>query len=113
MRERGREREREERSTPLCITAACGEDSGLKVVALELAIVHSLRILFSSESCTPVVFLARVFHVKYCVFVSFCISRFSAALIVFPRLWPRRGSLESARFLDTLMHILLNKPIIG
>ena len=39
-----RERERK-RSTPLCNTAACGEDSELKVVALQLAIVHSLRIV--------------------------------------------------------------------
>ena len=44
MRERERERERK-RSTPLCNTAACGEDNELKVVALELAIVHSLRIV--------------------------------------------------------------------
>ena len=36
---------REERSLPLCNTAACGEDSELKVVALQLAIVHSLCIV--------------------------------------------------------------------
>ena len=43
---RERERVREERSLPLCNTAACGEDSELKVVALQLAIVHSLFIVF-------------------------------------------------------------------
>ena len=40
MRERDRESVREERSTPLYITAACGEDSELKVVALQLATVY-------------------------------------------------------------------------
>ena len=43
-RESKRERVREERSLPLCNTVAYGEDSELKVVALQLAIVHSLCI---------------------------------------------------------------------
>ena len=39
------ERVREERFLPLCSTAVCGEDSELKVVALQLVIVYFLHIV--------------------------------------------------------------------
>ena len=79
---REREREREtKRSLPLCITAACGEDSELKVVALKLHHCTSLFIVIVGVWGLPWFFPFRVFHVKYLVYSSlYCFS----CILVFP-----------------------------
>ena len=67
MRERDRESVREERSTPLCIPPPVARTASTRSSPCSSPLCIFSAHSVGSESRTPVVFPARVFHVKSCV----------------------------------------------
>ena len=92
VRERERESVREKRGRRLCVLpppVARTASSRSSPCSSPLYFISAYSVSWSLA--LPWFFPYRVFHDKSCVFVSFCIFGFSAALICVSSVGPRRG----------------------